>query len=229
MLKIADPLDLFALSALHRLHPTTGRATNLLTGGGRPPPWSASPAVSRNEGDDERTPEASTLAAMTYFFFGTLMDRDVLAAVLDRPVPEGELQQAWLHGYRRVRAATACYPILLPAPGLVVGGVLFHPRSARDDVRIRHFEDEEYVDRWRVAQLPGGRRLAARVFFSLETLGCTDHPWSLAEWAPQHKVAFLEQCREWMLDCPACESDASADPGRGAMVAAGWRRAPPRR
>jgi hypothetical protein len=139
---------------------------------------------------------------MTYFFFGTLMDRDVLAAVLDRPVPEGELQQAWLHGYRRVRAATACYPILLPAPGLVVGGVLFHPRSARDDVRIRHFEDEEYVDRWRVAQLPGGRRLAARVFFSLETLGCTDHPWSLAEWAHQHKVAFLEQCREWMLDCP---------------------------
>jgi hypothetical protein len=177
-----------------------------------------------SRGDDDRTPEPSTLAAMTYFFFGTLMDRDVLATVLARPVPEGELHQAWLHGYRRVRAATACYPVLVPAPGLVVGGILFHPRSARDDLRIRHFEDEEYVDHWQVAQLPGGRRLPARVFFSLEALGQTDHPWSLAEWADRHKVAFLEQCRAWMRDCPACESDAGADSGGGAKIAAGWRR-----
>ena len=160
---------------------------------------------------------------MTYFFFGTLMDRDVLATVLARPVPEDELHQAWLHGYRRVRAATACYPVLVPAPGLIVGGVLFQPRSARDDVRIRHFEDEEYVDRWLVVQLPGGRRLAARVFFSLETLGRTDQTWSLAEWARQHKADFLEQCRTWMLDCPACQADAGADPGLQAKVAAGWR------
>jgi hypothetical protein len=160
---------------------------------------------------------------MTYFFFGTLMDRDVLAAVLDRPVPEGELRQAWLHDYRRVRAATACYPVLVPAPGLVVGGVLFHPASARDEVRIRHFEDGEYVERWLVAQLPGGR-LAARVFFSLETLGCTDDPWNLAEWAHRHKETFLEQCREWMLDCPACESDALADWSRAAKLAAGGGR-----
>ena len=42
---------------------------------------------------------------MAFFFFGTLMDRDVLAAVLDRPVAGDELSRAWLHGYRRVRAA----------------------------------------------------------------------------------------------------------------------------
>ena len=40
---------------------------------------------------------------MTYFFFGTLMDRDVLASVLDRPVARDELSRAWLHGYRRLR------------------------------------------------------------------------------------------------------------------------------
>jgi hypothetical protein len=44
---------------------------------------------------------------MTFFFFGTLMDRDVLATVLDRPVDSDELSQAWVHDYQRVRAATA--------------------------------------------------------------------------------------------------------------------------
>ncbi|MGH6897546.1 MAG: gamma-glutamylcyclotransferase family protein [Geminicoccaceae bacterium] len=167
---------------------------------------------------------------MTYFFFGTLMDLDVLATVLDRPVAGGELRQAWLHGYRRVRAASASYPVLVPAPRLVVGGVLFHPRGARDEVRIRHFEDEEYVDRWLIARLPDGHRQPARVFFALEALGCTEQPWHLATWAQEHKAAFLEQCREWLRDCPACGPDPSADPSADPIadlepqIAAGWRR-----
>ena len=70
---------------------------------------------------------------MAYFFFGTLMDREVLATVLDRAVAGDELRRAWLHGYRRVRAANVSYPILVPAAGLVVGGAVFQPKSARDD------------------------------------------------------------------------------------------------
>ena len=147
---------------------------------------------------------------MTYFFFGTLMDREVLATVLDRPVAAGELSRAWLHGYQRVRAAHASYPILVPAPGVVVGGVVFHSREGRDDLRIRHFEDGEYAERWLIVRLAGGRRLAARVFLALEVLQATDEAWDLAAWASAHKAAFLEQCREWMRDCPACDSGQAA-------------------
>ena len=57
---------------------------------------------------------------MTYFFFGTLMDRDVLATVLDRAVAHEEMIPAWLHDYARVRAATVSYPILVTSPGVVV-------------------------------------------------------------------------------------------------------------
>ena len=88
------------------------------------------------------------------------MDREVLATVLDRPVAGGELSRAWLHGYRRVRAASASYPILVPAPGLVVGGVVFQPKDERDDVRIRHFEDGR-VRRALVGR-PTARRAPAR-------------------------------------------------------------------
>ena len=147
---------------------------------------------------------------MAYFFFGTLMDRDVLAAVLDRPVAADELGRAWLHGYRRVRAAHASYPVLVPAPGLIVGGVVFRPRHERDDVRIRHFEDGEYGEHWALVRLPGGRRLAARVFLALEVLQATDEAWHLGAWASVHKASFLERCREWMRDCPACADESAA-------------------
>jgi Gamma-glutamyl cyclotransferase, AIG2-like len=166
---------------------------------------------------------------MTYFFFGTLMDRDVLATVLNRRIASGEVCRAWLRDYQRVRAATASYPILVPAPGMVVGGAVFHPRGAGDDVRIRHFEDGEYVDQWLLAHLPDGRRLPARVFFSLEVLGRTAEPWHLDEWAAKHKAAFLEQCRQWMLDCPECEDDPVTDLELKAKVAAGWFPGRPKR
>ena len=146
---------------------------------------------------------------MAYFFFGTLMDRDVLATVLDRPVAADELSRAWLYGYRRVRAAGASYPILVPAAGLVVDGVVFQPESRRDDARIRHFEDGEYAERWLLVHLRSERRLVARVFFALESLQATDEAWHLAAWASAHKSAFLEQCRAWMRDCPAHEGEAA--------------------
>jgi hypothetical protein len=142
---------------------------------------------------------------MAYFFFGTLMDREVLATVLDRAVAGDELRRAWLHGYRRVRAASVSYPILVPAAGLVVGGVVFQPKSTRDDVRIRHFEEGEYAEHWSIVRLAGGRRLAARVFLAFETLQATEEAWDLGAWASAHKTAFLAQCREWMRDCPGCE------------------------
>jgi Gamma-glutamyl cyclotransferase, AIG2-like len=147
---------------------------------------------------------------MAYFFFGTLMDREVLATVLDRAVGGDELRRAWLHGYRRVRAASVSYPILVPAAGLVVGGVVFQPKSTRDDVRIRHFEEGEYAEHWSLVRLAGGRRLAARVFLAFEALQATEDAWDLGAWASAHKAAFLAQCREWMRDCPGCEVELVA-------------------
>ena len=147
---------------------------------------------------------------MTYFFFGTLMDRDVLATVLDRAVAREEMIPAWLHDYARVRAATVSYPILVTSPGVVVRGVVFRPEHDRDDVRIRHFEAEEYAERWLNIRLAGDRRLAARVFFGLGALQATREPWDLAAWSGAHKAAFLEQCRAWMCDCPACGSAPAA-------------------
>jgi hypothetical protein len=138
---------------------------------------------------------------VTFFFFGTLMDRDVLAVVLGREVGTGELAPARLAGMRRVAAAREPYPLLVPDRRGVVEGVLLLRPGRRDEVRIRHFEDEEYVERRVAVRRADGALLTARAFFAIEALGRSDRPWDLASWAALHKEAYLPRCREWMRDC----------------------------
>lgn len=62
-------------------------------------------------------------ARLRYFFYGTLMDRAVLAAVLGR-APAAPPRAAILHGYRRMFRHGASYPVLAPAAGEAVSGVV---------------------------------------------------------------------------------------------------------
>ena len=48
------------------------------------------------------------------FFFGTLMDLDVLTYLLERPVDLDDLCPAAITGFRRVRVLGAGYPVLTP-------------------------------------------------------------------------------------------------------------------
>ena len=139
---------------------------------------------------------------MPFFFFGTLMDRDVLRIVLGRRVGENELAPARLTGYRRVRTATQPYPMLKPDPDGVVEGMLLMEPSSRDEARILHFEDAEYVERRTTVRSASDRAVEARVFYALAEMGETDEPWEPDSWVSRHKAAFLPQCREWMRDCP---------------------------
>ena len=100
----------------------------------------------------------------------------------------------------------------LPAILLRAGGerILFDCGEGTQQQLLRsaglpELEDGEYAEQWSYVRLPGGRRLAARVFLALVALQATDEPWDLAAWASAHKADFLAQCREWMRDCPSCE------------------------
>ena len=72
---------------------------------------------------------------MALFFYGTLMDVDVVAKVLARPFAERELVPAFLRGWRRLAVRNASYPVILPDPASRVEGRLLArpasvPRSA---------------------------------------------------------------------------------------------------
>ena len=133
-----------------------------------------------------------------YFFFGTLMDRDVLQLVLGRPVAAGALAPASLAGFRRVRILRDSFPILVAEPGASVGGVVFETATAEEDARIVFFEDYDYDLAPCRPVLADGRAVDAVFCGAEDGVLASDEPWDLARWAIRHKRGFLELSRVYM-------------------------------
>ncbi|MCX7364009.1 MAG: gamma-glutamylcyclotransferase [Alphaproteobacteria bacterium] len=77
---------------------------------------------------------------MRFFFYGTLLDRDVMALVIGRRLPAAAFAPAILPGHVRRRVKGASYPIAVrdthgEIHGMVVGGL-----SVRDVARLSAYE-----------------------------------------------------------------------------------------
>lgn len=139
---------------------------------------------------------------MAYFFFGTLMDPDVLALVLGRRLRDHDRLVAALDHHRTVRGAAEPYPVLVPERGAVTPGrVLLRP-SPDDERRIAWFEEDEYAARWCRVRLVGGSSIAARVFFAHDALGRTEVAWDYGRWCREEKAGYLVRCAEWLRELP---------------------------
>src|SRR6202040_1632036 len=69
---------------------------------------------------------------MRFFFYGTLLDRDVTALVLGRRLPASAFVPAILPGWSRWRVQGSSYPISVPDRKGVISGAIVSGLSARD-------------------------------------------------------------------------------------------------
>jgi len=127
---------------------------------------------------------------MDLFFYGTLMDLDVLARVLGRPVAPGILQVATLSGWRRVRAAGEAYPILLADPAGMVEGRLASGLSAEDVARLDRYEGDSY-ERVEISVSAGGKPRAVQIYRPRAHVQADPKPWDFAAWVATEKAGFL--------------------------------------
>lgn len=126
------------------------------------------------------------------FFYGTLVDPDVLGLVIGRPVADSVLELATLPGWRRVRVRGASYPMLLPAPGERVEGRLWRHASAADLARLDAYEGEGYRRVICEVERGAGERLAAQVYLPRPgALEPTEEPWDLDAWRARFKPLYL--------------------------------------
>jgi hypothetical protein len=128
---------------------------------------------------------------MRFFFYGTLLDRDVTALVLGRRLPASSFAPALLPGWSRWRVQGGSYPISIPdrkgsVAGAVVGGL-----SARDVARLAAYEGAGY----RISSLKvrlGGVLASVSVFEPIVSkLKPTARPWNLLLWQRQDKKIFV--------------------------------------
>lgn len=134
---------------------------------------------------------------MRFFFFGLLCDPDLLNLVAGRQVPGHPFPAARLAGHRLVRVRRETFPMLVPAPGLHVPGVIVEGLNAADVERIVFFESVEYEPR----PLPvdfAGTRIEALTFAATDRAVPGQEPWSFEDWQACFKAHDLREARLWM-------------------------------
>lgn len=127
---------------------------------------------------------------MDLFFYGTLMDLEVMSRVLGRQMPPDTLQPATLSGWRRVRALDQAYPILLADPAGAVEGRLASGLSAEDVARLDRYEGDGY-DRVEISVSAGGGPRAVQIYRPRAHVQADPKPWDFAAWVAGEKAGFL--------------------------------------
>ena len=131
-----------------------------------------------------------------FFFYGVLMDADVLAVVIGRRPPTP--RPATLSGFRRVYRAGATYPILIRGAAKTdVDGQLVEGLSASDIRRLRAFEGPEYRLEKLTVQEPTGQGVMATVFLPRRGVSASTAAWSFPEWVRRHRLEYLHGIRGW--------------------------------
>lgn len=132
---------------------------------------------------------------MRFFFYGTLLDSDVVALVLGRRLPPGAFQPAALPGHARRQVKGASYPIVVRDPRDEVSGMVVGGFSRRDVARLSAYEGPRY----RIAPLQvriAGRMTTVSVFEPLEKVfQPTSGAWDLKLWQRRYKRPFIARVR----------------------------------
>ena len=63
---------------------------------------------------------------MQFFFYGVLMDRELLALVISRAADEIRMEAATIHDFVQRQVLNETFPILVPHPGGRVSCCRFH-------------------------------------------------------------------------------------------------------
>ncbi len=129
---------------------------------------------------------------MRYFFYGTLMDRLVLAAVIGR-LPPKPGRAAILDGYLRVFRQGRSYPVLVPAAEESVAGLLVEGLGEGDARRLDAFEGSDYLLREMPVRLARGRHVPALMFMPRPWVPASPRTWSPEDWRRRYRRQYLQR------------------------------------
>jgi hypothetical protein len=139
------------------------------------------------------------LSGQTFFFYGSLMDIELLEAVIDRSAGHLTFTPAWLAGYAAETAHGYTFPTLIERPAARVAGIATHGLSEDDVARIAYFEDTEYAPVPIDVTTEAGA-LTAQVFMATTSLKASGEPWDFTHWRIHHKPLLVAVTRRVMRE-----------------------------
>ena len=137
---------------------------------------------------------ADHMNAVRFFFYGTLIDPEILDAVLRRAVHPARRRNAVLRGYRRVYREGASYPSPSPTRH-PTSKELSSPRSPHGTIRPAHGirVPLEYELRELPVRLSGDGFVRAKVFLPRTACEASRVPWTLEEWQRRYRRTVVRR------------------------------------
>lgn len=134
---------------------------------------------------------------MRFFFYGTLIDPEILDAVLRRPFYRIQRRAAVLEGYRCVYRRGACYPVLVPGTTARVVGTVVSGLTTRNVALLRLYEGPDYEIHEISVGLSGRRSHPVRANAFLPGPGweASSEIWTLEDWQRRFSKTFLRRVR----------------------------------
>lgn len=138
---------------------------------------------------------------MQWFFYGTLLDPDIRRFVFPHAHEGVTLEPALLPGFRRVRCKGALYPVLAPAKGQRVPGLVCRGLDERAVLRMAHFEGTQYLPQALEVRTQSGAKESAWLFMPRHGGFATREPWSYERWLRTSKRQIMHKVHFWMNQC----------------------------
>lgn len=139
------------------------------------------------------------MSTHTFFFYGSLMDVELLEAVLGRKADGLTFTPGWLKGYVADTAERYSFPTLVEHRTGRVDGVVVKGLTANDVDRIAYFEDEDYTATAADIATADGD-ISAQVYVATTRLKSSGKPWSFDHWRIRDKPLLLAVTRKVMAE-----------------------------
>ncbi len=137
---------------------------------------------------------------MVFFFYGTLMDRELREALLGERARELRVTPGVLMNHRRLVSRHGDYPVLVPALGGRVNGVFVEGMDATALLWISHFEGPTYLPGRAPAQDMIRQRLRPWSFLPTRRSHASDRPWDFRRWQRLGKPRLRDALNSWLLE-----------------------------
>jgi hypothetical protein len=139
------------------------------------------------------------VAGMLFFFYGTLMDRELRARLLGARRHDLRVTPGALINRRRFRARDGDFPVLVPELGGRVTGVFVEGLDAHSLLWVAHFEGPWYLPDRVTAFDEQRRRLRPWTFRPTRRSHASDAPWDFRRWQRTGKPQVRAQLNTWLL------------------------------
>ena len=133
---------------------------------------------------------------MRFFFYGTLLDRALLRAVVGPEADRLVIAPATLPNWRRWRPRGRTYPMMSRAPGRTLGGIIVAGISEAAAARLAAYEGPTYGVAAMVVRRADATPVPVRVFMPLaRTYRGGPLAWDETVWRRRHQPLTLVRAR----------------------------------